>query len=193
MADLSVTELNQLYSKAKFARQQLESDWFLNLSYFAGDQWVFWNNGAIDRPQLEDWRVTLTDNRILPIATSRVAKKVKNKPIFTCTPFSYDDEDMNAAEIGEKVLENDWNKLNLSQKLLLVQLWTEICGSGFWKIYWDTSQGKANEYVVQGDGQPYRDPKGGLVSKNQIEELGLGDQIGNGLDVQSRLHKETYV
>lgn len=184
MSDISVTELNKLYTQAKSARQRLESDWFLNLSYFAGDQWVFWNQGMIDRPQLEDWRITLTDNRILPIATARVAKKVKNRPIFTCVPFSYDDEDMNAAEIGEKVLENDWNKLSLTHKLWLVQLWTEITGAGFWKIYWDSTKGKGQEYVVQGDGQPYRDGKDQLVPRTKIEELGLGEQIGQGLDVK---------
>jgi hypothetical protein len=184
MADISVKELNTLYTQAKSTKQRLESDWFMNLSYFAGDQWIFWNNGMIDRPNLEDWRITLTDNRILPIATARVAKKVKNRPIFSCIPFSYDDEDVNAAEIGEKVLENDWNKLSLSQKLWLVQTWTEICGSGFWKVYWDSTKGKKQEYVVQGDGQPYRDGKGALVARTQIEELGLADQIGQGLDVK---------
>ncbi len=179
MADtITATSINKLYQSSKTSKARLESDWFLNLCYFAGDQWVFWNNGMIDRPQLEDWRITLTDNRILPIATSRVAKKIKNRPIFTCVPFSYDDEDMNAAEIGEKVLENDWNKLSLTDKLLAVQLWTEICGSGFWKVYWDSTKGKSQEYVMQGDGTPYRDNKNQLVQPAQIQELGLQDVIG---------------
>lgn len=176
MADLSVKDLNGLLSKSKNAKSKLQADWFLNLSYFAGDQWVFWNNGRIDKPRLPDWRVTLTDNRIMPVALSRVARKLKNRPVFVATPFSADEEDLSGAELAEKILQYDWQHLNLSDKLHLVQLWSELTGAGFWKIYWDSTKGDKAEYVMTDEG-PYRDQADKLVTRDRIQELGLNDLI----------------
>lgn len=179
MADLSVKDLNGLLAKSRNARQKLEADWFLNLSYFAGDQWVFWNNGRIDKPRLPDWRVTLTDNRIMPVVLSRVARKLKNRPVFTATPFSADEEDLSAAELGEKILEYDWQQLHLTDKLHLVQLWSELTGSGFWKVYWDSTKGDKKEYVMGEDG-PYRDQNDNLVTGDKVDELGLNEMVQSG-------------
>jgi hypothetical protein len=193
MAELTVKDLQKKMNKAQNVRQKLEADWFLNLAYFAGDQWIFWNNGRIDRPRLPDWRVTLTDNRILPVAIARVARKLKNRPVFTATPFSADEEDLNAAELAEKILEYDWSALDCHDKLHSTQLWTELTGSAFWKVYWDSSKGDKADYVMTEDG-PYRDQNEKLVTRDRIQELGLNDLVTNGqLKTQSIARGEVAV
>lgn len=185
MADKLLDELKENYNQAKVIKQKMEADWYLNIAYYGGDQWIFWNRGRIDKPKLEDWRVTLVDNRILPIVSSRVSRKTKNKPIFVCTPFSLDDEDMNAAEISEKILENDWLKLNLSHKLFLAQMWSELTGSSFWKVYWDSKKGQKADYVVGQDGAPYRNEQNALVPGGQIEEVQTAQPDNTAYDVQA--------
>jgi hypothetical protein len=157
--DVDLQELKKLYSQAKAFRGKLESDWYLNLSYYMGDQWIFWNRGRIDRPKLESWRVKFVDNRILPTVVARVAKKTKSRPTFVCTPATADDSDMQNAEIAEKVLSNDWKSLNLDYQHLMVQFWAEICGAGFWKIYWDSSKGDSAQFLFGPDGEPLK-PEG---------------------------------
>lgn len=170
----TVGDLEQLFEKAKGARQHLEPDWFLNLAYFVGNQWTFWNGGRVDRPRLADWRVMIVDNRILPAVTSRVARKTKTKPIFVCTPATADESDINAAKIGEKVLDNDWFKLHLQRKLFEALLWADVCSAGFWKIYWDKTQGERQDFVLGPDGAPMIGDDGRPLRADQLGELPEG-------------------
>jgi hypothetical protein len=153
--DSDVQDLQKLFKQLEEPRKKLEPDWFLNVAYFEGDQWIFWNRGRIDRPQLQDWRITLVDNRILPAATSRLARKVKNRPQFVVTPNSYSEDDLNASELGQEVLEDDWIHLDLYKKHFQALQWAEVVSAGFWKIYWDKTKGDYNEdYLFGPDGQP---------------------------------------
>lgn len=158
----STKEYDDLFEKCKNVRQQFDRDWYLNLCYYAGDQWIMWNRGRIDRPRLERWRVKFVDNRILPVVTTRVAKKLKTRPAWVATPTSIDDDDLSAAELAEKVLVNDWNEFNLDYKHLMVELWTEICGAGFWKVFWDKTEGDSAEFLfgpngpITNNGQPVK-------------------------------------
>lgn len=161
----SVIELKNLHAAAKSARQRYIPEWHMNLAFFLGHQWLAWNRGRLYRPSMASWRRTPVDNRILPIVTSRTARKVKNRPTFVCTPFTADEADIEAAKVGEKILEADWTGLDLQQSLYQAELFAEICGAGFWKIYWDSSKGKSADFlyyaggdqaVLQADNTPVR-------------------------------------
>lgn len=185
--DGKVTELKELYRQAKGVRAKIEHDWYMNLAYYVGDQWIFWNRGRIDRPKLEEWRVKFVDNRILPMVVARVARRTKNRPSFTATPGGSDEVDFNATEVAEKVLENDWAMLSLDKKHLMVEYWTEICCAGFWKIYWDKTAGSSSEFLYG--------PEGPIKTNNRpakykdAQESGLYDtlksQLGNDLSVKT--------
>lgn len=153
MADINVdiTWLKKMYQQAKQNRTPLEADWYLNLSYYLGDQWIFWNKGRIDRPRLEGWRVQFVDNRIRPVVVTRVAKASASRPNFTCVPDTSEDSDMADAEIGNKVLEFQWNASNLSYKHMMALFWKEITGAGFWKIYWNSQSGRKADYLYAND------------------------------------------
>jgi hypothetical protein len=185
-SQVDLLELKKLYEQAKAFRGKLESDWYLNLSFYMGDQWIFWNRGRIDRPKLEEWRVKFVDNRILPTVVARVAKKTKSRPTFVCTPATADDSDMANAEIAEKVLANDWKLLNLDYQHLMVQFWAEICGAGFWKIYWDKTKGDSAKFLFGPDGEPLRpeDKKSPMRADDPKAEilLQLAEQQGVGIE-----------
>lgn len=173
-------DLKDTFRKAKAGRDRLEPEWFLCVAFYFGEQWLWWNKGRLDRPNLEDWRVTLVDNRILPAVSSRVARKLKNRPNFTVTPNSMDEADLDASELAELVLDNDWLALNLSTKLLQAQMWQEICGAGFWKIYWDKNKGDSSDYLFNGDGQPQLN-----ADNRPIPASTVGDNIPNGMTTQA--------
>src|SRR5690606_13271219 len=125
--------LEQLYQQAKTARAPYEPDWLLNRAFFTGIQSVAWLGGRIAAPRLDPNRQYVTDNRIKPVVTSRVARKAKNRPMFSATPQSGDDAAVDAARIAERILENDWEELALQPKLFTALLWADICGDGFIK------------------------------------------------------------
>lgn len=156
-AESRLEDFKTLLRKAKNNRDRLEPNWYLNIAFYIGDQWIFWNRGRIDRPNLEPYRETIVDNRILPSVDSRVARKTKNRPKFIVTPFSGDEEDRRAAEIGEKVCDHDWLNLQIEDKHYICQKWVELTGAAFMKVYWDSAKGEKVDYIFKDD-QPLIDP-----------------------------------
>lgn len=170
--DYGLDELKELFRKAKSAREPFTPDWYLNSAFYVGHQWLYWNHGRLDRPSLAKYRETVVDNRIQPIVLSRAARKVKNRPTFSATPFTGKEEDVDAARITEKVMEFDWVYLDLQQKLFQAQLFAEIVCAGFWKVYWDSTVGEKTQVVVDQNGQPVQ-LNGRLLKAEDIGEEGL--------------------
>jgi hypothetical protein len=174
--DSTLTDLKDEFGKFKAARAPYEPDWYLNSAFFVGRQWLYWNGagaaGRLDKPTLPKWRETEVDNRILPVVSSRVARKVKNRPTFVATPFTGAESDMDAAQITEKTMEFDWVYLSLQQKLFQAETFADIVCAGFWKIYWDSSCGESAEVVVDSDGKPIQ-IKGRILKAEDLGSEGL--------------------
>jgi hypothetical protein len=166
--DLST--FKEKFEKAKFHRSKYEPDWYLNLSYFVGDQWVFWNANRLDRPRVQKGRVLLVDNRILGIVMTRIARKTKSRPAYVATPFSGDESDIASAKLGEKVLESDWHEQDLLRKLYTALLWAEICSAGFWKVYWDPMKGEKQTFLLGPDNLPVQDNDGRPIRRDQVPQ-----------------------
>lgn len=174
----TLSDLKELYEDAKNAREQFEPDWYLNMGFYEGYQWIFWNRGSLDLPKLEDDRVMMVDNRILPSVDSRVARKTKQRPTFTATPASADEADVRSAELGEPLLAEYWDKENLDNKWYRANKWAEICGAGFIKVYWDSTKGARNVYLFGPDGKVALDANGAPLSADSldpasVESMGL--------------------
>src|SRR5262245_50854014 len=103
--DSTTGELDELHRKSKKARSRFEPQWYLNLAYYNGDQWVKWDGGRLYEPALEPWRVKPVDNRIQPCVRTEIAKMTKTRPDFAVTPSSSDEEDIRASAMGERVLD----------------------------------------------------------------------------------------
>lgn len=163
--------------EAKGLRGRFEPAWFLNMAFYVGQQWCFWNRGRLDQPQVPKHRMLVTDNRILPVVQTRIAKKVKQRPTWMVTPQSPEDSDIDAAQLAETILEGFlWKHLHMQEKLNDVLLWADICGAGFWKIYWDSKAGDRVEVLVGQDGQPIPDQNGRLIKAAQLPQLPQGAQ-----------------
>src|SRR5579872_3011161 len=111
--DTTVLDLDKLLTQAKGLRSRFEPTWFLNLAYYMGDQWVFFNRGRLDRPRLDPWRITITDNRIIGCVRTELAKMTKQKPQFQVIPTTADEADLEAGRTGEKILDYLWRELSL--------------------------------------------------------------------------------
>jgi hypothetical protein len=155
---LTVAFLDKRLRESKGIHSRFEPVWYLNLAFYLGEQWVFWNNGRLDRPRYESHRITLTDNRIIGIVRTELAKMTKQKPSWQITPTTAEDEDLQASQTGQKILDYLWRHLAMRNKLIDVLLWSRICSGGFWKIYWDSAKGEKVTVVC--------DPEGN-VAKNE--------------------------
>ena len=181
-----VQELEKRFREYREARAVIEPEWFLNSAFYIGQQWLYWNRaGYLDLPAIPKNRKTPVDNRILPIVTARAARKVKNRPNFVATPFTGSEEDVEAAQVTEKVMQYDWVYLELQQKLFQAILFAEIVSAGFWKIYWDGTKGQSKDFLFQEDGTPLTHQETGMpIEQSHAEEI-LGGELPPELTAKS--------
>ena len=169
MADSTVADLNDLYRQAKVGRSRLEPDWFIALSMYGGNQWVAWNGSQLYRPQMRKNAITIVDNRIQPVVRKEIARLTKNRPVFTVTPNSPDQEDTNAAQLGEMIMRYLWRHLKMRAKQREALLWSRICASGFLKCFWDPTIGDQIKVVLGPDGKLLADATGKRVTPGSPE------------------------
>ena len=177
--DDTAQDLNSLYGQARRSRARLEPDWYMNLAFFGNQQWMAWDGHRLFRPPVPRSRVTLVDNRIQPIIRKEIARMTKMRPVFTVTPNSADQEDTNAAILGEELMRYLWKHLNLQRMRSKALLWSRICGAGFLKCYWDPTIGPKRTVVLRPDGQMLTNAQGAPVDSGSPEHL-LGDSMAPG-------------
>lgn len=135
--------LDSLYERAKTSRWRFERQWYVNLSYYFGRQWITWLAGSspdiakLYEPQAPPWRVRLTVNRIKPAIRRELSKTMKQKPTAFVIPASTDDSGIAAARAGEAIFEHQWRTLDMETELWVAQFWRCATGTGFIKDWWD--------------------------------------------------------
>lgn len=162
-------------------RDIMERQWKLNLAFYKGKQYVFYNRRTrrieslpTDEGDKPRYRVRMIANQIAPNSHGLLARLVKSKPQFYATPGQSSYEAMKATEVAESLLDYWWEAFSLSSKREEAMLWAIICGNGFWKISWDDRQGSSIKVIVEPEsGQPILNPLIEHFFKKRLEEFGL--------------------
>jgi hypothetical protein len=161
-------------------RDLMERQWKLNLSFYKGKQYVFYNRKSrrIEALPVEDgdkprYRVRLVSNQIAPNTQSLLSRLVKSKPQFFATPGQASYEAQKATEVAENLLDYWWDAFSLTEKREEAMMWAIICGNGFWKITWDDKAGQGMRVMVGPDGQPIVDPMIRHFFEKNLEAAGV--------------------
>ena len=175
-ADALVKRVDELQSE----RELMERQWKLNLSFYKGKQYVFYNRKSRrmeslptddgDKPR---YRVRLVANQIAPNSNGLLARLTKTKPTFFATPAQADYEAIKATEVAESLLDYWWDTFSLGSKREEAMLWAIICGNGFWKISWDDKVGSSVKLMLNPDGQPIVNPIIEHLFKDRLGKMGL--------------------
>ena len=151
--------VEQFYEITIELRKPFERQWYLNMAFFLGKQWVTWNNAKrqLEVPPAPSYRVRLVANRIMPTVLHIIAKLAQNRPIYKVVPNTADSEALNDALVSEKCL-HYLHQLNsqdsLNQDLFMLKT---IYGTAFKYPYFDAFAG---EHL----------PKKGKVEKKKVLE-----------------------
>jgi hypothetical protein len=150
----SVSEdLEERLTRSRAVRQREERKWILQLAYYGGRQWTAIDgSGRLYEPEIGPHKLRLVDNRIMPGVLTQVAKMSKMRPSMSVAPSSGDQLDFDAAKMGETVLDEKWESLDLTRKRRQAILWSRVCAAGFWKICWDDRRGDPFEVMAVDDG-----------------------------------------
>ncbi len=160
MAQITTTELDERFDASRSIRRTFEPQWFLNIAFTEGDQWVAYDGNRIYQVELEPWRAKIVDNRILPAVRTEIAKMTKSRPVWVGVPKDSSEEQIQSARLRERVFEHYWGLLSASHKLRSALQWSRVTGAGFWKVTWDRSLGDGVDVYKHPDGKIARDTNG---------------------------------
>jgi len=125
------------YDKCKQDRMGIANQWYINLAFYKGDQYVQLIRGTlINTPEIPN-RVRLKINKIRPAMRTQISRMTSQKPTATVVPGSSEDEDILAAEAGESVWEHQSETEEYNKRLIDAAFWASNTGVGYIKTEWD--------------------------------------------------------
>lgn len=134
-------------------RRSFDNQWQLNMNFYMGNQYCDVGYGGFVREVDKQffWQEREVFNHIAPVIDIRLAKLSKIKPKITIVPATNDEEDIYTAKVGKKILSSVSSKMNLTAKINQATKWSEICGTSFYKISWNSNLGQV--VALEGDGK----------------------------------------
>lgn len=151
-----VKQVEQDFANRQKARKSLERQWELNMNFLNGNQYCYLNG----RDEIADdnaefyWQEREVFNHIAPTIESRLAKFSRVNPNVFVRPKSEDDKDVSGANVAEKLILNAFISSDLKNVVKKTTVWSETCGTGFYKVIWNNHGGN----------------KIGVVDKNEVFE-----------------------
>lgn len=133
------------YTKAKNARAQRQLQWYTNMAYFYGQQWVepsgkHYPEGfqaKLLAPKKPYYTQRKTINRTRAFVRSEHSQFLSAIPNAVAVPATAEDEDVRSAYAAEQA----WQSISETQKLRYhfsrAMWWTIVTGNGFIKTWWD--------------------------------------------------------
>ena len=147
------------FKKRQQERKPFETQWQLNLNFLLGNQYCEIAQSEIQN-EVEKryyWQEKEVYNHIAPIIESRIAKLAKVRPSMTVLPATGDEDDLSNAKVSKNILKSISNKLDISKLVAQATRWSEICGTVFYKVVWNSSAGAIvgltpfGENIYEGD------------------------------------------
>ena len=156
-----VSEVKQDFLKRQKERKSYEKQWQLNINFLLGNQYCGINTiGEIEDYQKQYfWQEREVYNHIAPFMEARQSKLSTVRPKMSVVPATNSDNDLYVAKVSKNILDSVYHKLDISQKITDATNWSEICGTVFYKITWNSESG-----LIVGKNKDGKDIKEGEVS-----------------------------
>ena len=142
LTQLANEELADFENRRKM-RLAYERQWELNMNFVAGNQYCDVNSRGeiVDENKEFFWQSRRVFNHIAPLIDSRLAKFSRIAPDVSIRPKTDDDVDVNAASLAEKLISWAFKKSEVESVIRKATVWSETCGTGFYKVVWDNRGG----------------------------------------------------
>ena len=160
------------------ARRPYETQWRLNMNFYMGNQYCT----ALPTGEIADverdyyWQEREVFNHISAIVETRQAKLNTVRPSLTVRPFSSDDGDVKTAKNATKILNSACDRLDVDALLTDGTMWSEICGTAFYKIMWDGGAGAPVGTSADGKKLSQGDVKISAVPPFEIYPFSLSEE-----------------
>jgi len=140
-----VEEVKLDFLKRQKERKGFENIWRLNSNFYMGNQY----SGINTLGDMEEydkrffWQEREVFNHIAPIIEARLSKLSTVRPKMNVLPVSGEENDLKVAKLSSDILKSAYQKLELNKLIINATEWSEITGTSFYKIVWNSNLGKA--------------------------------------------------
>ena len=140
-----VAAVKKDFERRREERRATERQWQLNLNYLKGDQYCEISAvGEIEESEkFYYWQNRNVYNHIAPVMDTRIARLTRIRPVMSVKAAGGDEADLKTASLTTSVLNSTWGRLDLKSIIYKATVWSEVCGTSFYKIGWDSTKGKA--------------------------------------------------
>ena len=153
-----VAQVRDDYFKRANERRQFEAQWQLNTNFVIGNQYCRIVGGEVSETEKDYyWQEREVFNHLATIVETRLAKLSRVRPKLTVRPASSDDGDIKTAKVATKILSSSCTKIGIGDLIAKATLWSELTGSAFYKVCWDSCGGRVvgknehNEPIYEGE------------------------------------------
>jgi len=150
--------IKEKYDICMEARRPHEQRWSICMAFFAGRQYSYFDTNIHSIRQItpKKGRGRIVDNQILPRVRRQIADAIKSDPQMSVVPDTNDQEDIESARAGDKVLKHWWRGAKMQKKIRLLQTWKYVTGNAFLDDRWNKKMGPTKvtngaKLVYQGD------------------------------------------
>ena len=190
--DAVVKETLEDFESRVRARKGFDSQWQLNMNFYMGNQYCDVGYGGfvreIDKQYF--WQEREVFNHIAPLIDIRLSKLSKITPRIQVVPSTNEEEDIYTAKVGKKVLDSVYGKMNLTAKINQATKWSEICGTSFYKISWNSNLGQV--IALEDDGKKIKTGDVDISVCSPFEIYPDSATHENLDDCQSLIHARAY-
>ncbi len=137
-------EIVEEYEARREERRSVENGWTLNINFFSGNQYCDISplGEVVEEDKRFYWQSRRVFNHIAPTVDSRIARLEKMKPELRVRAFSDEDGDVKSAKLATGVLRYVEDRIHLSETVSKAMIWSETCGSVFYKVLWNEKGGR---------------------------------------------------
>lgn len=156
-AKLTVQELDQRKEYAKKSRRIYEGDWWMNIAFVSGEQYVEFNqdSGRLIEIVKEPGVERTINNICMPISRRERAKILKTIPIVEALPKTESEDDMWTARVMNAQFRAWRKKWKMDRRIRNASFWIVTTGNVWFKWYWD---GECPQMAVVPPFDVYPDP-----------------------------------
>ena len=125
------------------ARKSIERGWELNMNFVDGNQYCNINSSGeiYEEDSGYFWQAKRVFNHIAPIVDLRCSKLNRIRPVLIVKPAGNEEADRHSASIASAILCACEDEIDRAVSEATV--WSEICGTAFYKVIWDGNGGSA--------------------------------------------------
>lgn len=159
-------------------RRTIERGWQLNMNFLCGNQYCDINRSGeiFEEDRQYFWQSRRVFNHIAPTVDIRCSKLGRIRPSLTVRAASEEERDLHSAALASAILAAVCESADLDGIISDATIWSETCGTVFYKVAWDGCAGGAVGTDVNGKKLRQGDVKIAAVPPFEIYPYSLSEE-----------------